>query len=97
MMVEGEVTAGSIRKVGSDILGSDVDGSILHILRMGELDVLNLVEHLQQYGAHQTIEITACYQSKSVCHHLRSLTHHGCDAVSATSQEVDSRFAFQTV
>jgi hypothetical protein len=70
MVVKRDVDASDVRQVGRNIVVADGDFAILHVLRMDEQDFVDHIQVLQQYCAHQPIEVAACYQTIfSFCRH----------------------------
>jgi hypothetical protein len=89
MMVENQVRSRDVRQVGRDVVRTDVDLPVLHVLGVNELDLLDHVEVLQQHRTHQTVEIAACdkaeFSHESPCGWLKGFGPdlHGILALSA--------------
>ncbi len=63
MMVEGKAHAGHIGKIRRDVALCYLDESILHVLRMDELDLIQDPELFQQGSTDQPVEIAPGYQA----------------------------------
>src|SRR5215213_4227182 len=80
MMVECEVHTWHIRQVGRDVAIAHLDLSILHVLRMHELDVVDQVQLVEQHCAHEPIEVAARDEAVFFLTHgqlLRRFEHKG--------------------
>ena len=74
MMIESQMNAFHIGKIGGDIGIGNQDGTVLHILWMDEFNVVNDIEFFQQHSADQPVEITTGNQSKHiVAHNIHTL------------------------
>ena len=59
MVVEHQVAARHIGKVGDDVPVRDRHDAVLHVLGMDELDLVDQVELAQQHAAHEAVEVAA--------------------------------------
>ncbi len=57
MVIEGEVDALGVGKVGGDIPAGDPDFSFLHVPGMDEVDLVDHYQFLEQDGAYQAVEV----------------------------------------
>jgi hypothetical protein len=71
MVVERDVHARVVGKIGGDVAGAELDLSVLHVLRVDELDVVEHAEVLEEGGAHQPVEVAARHESEALCLKLR--------------------------
>jgi hypothetical protein len=59
VVIEGEVHAFHVGKVGGDVAVGDLDHPVLHVLGVDELDLVDEIELLEDGGAHQPVEVAA--------------------------------------
>ncbi len=62
VMVEREMHARDIRQVRRDVVVADRHLPVLHVLGVGERDLVHQAEAPEQRGAHQAVEVVACDQ-----------------------------------
>lgn len=59
MVVERQRHLGAVREVRRDVVGGQLDLSVLHVLGVDEEDVVQEAQLLQEGGADETVEVAA--------------------------------------
>ena len=63
MVVERDVAARHVGKVGDDVAARDGHRAVLHVLGVHELDVVDQVDFAEQHAADQAVEVAAGYEA----------------------------------
>ena len=78
MVVKAHINTFDIRKVGCDVIGTNLDRAVLHIFGVGEFDFINQAEFLENNGTDKPIHVTARNQAVYLVglrQHLRFACH----------------------
>src|SRR6266571_4820209 len=63
MVIEPEADTAVVRQVGQDVVGGEGHYAVLDVLRVREINRLDVLDFLQQECAGQTIQVSAGYQT----------------------------------